>query len=445
MRRSSSEVGISKVATIAVVIVIIIIVLAAGALALSRSGTSSTTTTTPPTTSIVSTTSTSGATSTVATTTSATSPLSLTTTTTSSTTTSTSSTTSTTSSTASSIPSTFTYETVNTPRELDPQVSYGEYDYNILQNVYETLLWYNGANGNATTPWLASNYTTSANGKTANFTIRSGIKFADGETLNSTSVYFAFNKLLIEDNAAPESFGTQGSWILQQLLNTSLSYDYNPSHGFTQSWASEVLAQNFVQITGPLTFTLNIQTANAAFPFLLANQWSALVAPDYVMQHDLALWNQSSNDYTLPYPAISGNATTMIGEYLHDEAATCGTGATPSGCGYTYLDGSYNGSLAGSWPYIMQSVGQATNDIVLQANPNYWGGPGQFSGGAKIVPTFKTVDIIYVSSVQTRELDLATAARSGQAFSADISPANLYDIANRNEWLNNNSLTSVIP
>ena len=107
---------------------------------------------------------------------------------------------------------------MNTPRELDPQVSYGEYDYNILQNVYETLLWYNGANGNQTIPWLAANYTLSADGKTANFTLRSGIKFADGESLNSTAVYFSLNKLLIEDNAAPTSFGTQGSWILQQLL-----------------------------------------------------------------------------------------------------------------------------------------------------------------------------------------------------------------------------------
>jgi len=97
---------------------------------------------------------------------------------------------------------------LNTPRELDPQVSYGEYDYNILQNVYETLLWYNGANGNVTIPWLASNYTVSANGMEANFTLRSGIKFANGEDLNSTAVYFPMNKLLITDNAARTSFGT---------------------------------------------------------------------------------------------------------------------------------------------------------------------------------------------------------------------------------------------
>lgn len=437
--------GISRLAVVAVIVVIVIIVLGVGIYAAVQHTTTST-----PTTSVsaISTSATSSSlasssipsTSSTSPTTSATSNASTTTTSYSS-----STTTSSTTSATSSTPTTFTYETINTPRELDPQVSYGEYDYNILQNVYETLLWYNGANGNETIPWLAQNYTLSANGLSANFTLRSGITFADGEQLNSTAVYFALNKLLIEDNAAPESFGTQGSWILQQLLNTSLSYDYNPDHGYTQAWASEVLAQNFVTITGPLTFTLNIDTANAAFPFLFANQWSALVAPDYVMQHDLALWSQSSNGYTLPYSTLSGNATTMINEYLQDEVATCGTGATPSGCGYTYLDTSYNGSLAGTGPYTIQSVSQTTSDIVLKVNPNYWGGPYQFSGGAKIVPTFTTVNINYVPSLQTREFDLQAAASSGQAFSADIPNSNLYDIANRNAWLNNNTLISIIP
>lgn len=314
-----------------------------------------------------------------------------------------------------------------------------------MQNVYETLLWYTGTNGTTVIPWLAQNYTLSANGMTANFTLRSGIKFADGETLNSTDVYFALNKLLVEDSSAPESHGTQASWIVQQLLNTSLSYVLTGPHNYTQQYVSEVLAENFVQVTGPLTFTLNIQSPNAAFPYLFANQWSALVAPDYVMQRDLALWSQSSNNYTLPYPTLSGNATTMIDQYLYDEVATCNTGTTPGGCGTTYLDGSYQGSLAGTGPYTIQSVNPSTSDIVLTANPNYWGGPYQYDGGSKITPTFTTVDINVVQSLTTRELDLEAAAKSGQAMAVDIPNTNLYDVASRSAWLDNDTLVSVIP
>src|SRR5207245_6903154 len=128
-------------------------------------------------------------------------------------------------------------------------------------------------------------------------------------------------------------------------------------------WANEVLAQNFVQITGSLTFTLHIQNPNSALPYILATIWGPeIVAPVYVMQHDLALWNQSSAGYTLPYQTLTGNETTMIHQYLMDEVATCDAGTTTVGCGTTYLDGSYEGSLAGTGPYTFQSVVQSTNN-----------------------------------------------------------------------------------
>ncbi len=319
------------------------------------------------------------------------------------------------------------------------------YDYNILQNAYETLLWYNSTVSNSVIPWLASSYTISPNGLQANFTLRSGITFEDGEPLNSSAVYFSLNRLLIEDASSPNSYGTQASWIVQQLLNTSLSYILTGPHNYTQAWAKEVLAQNFIQITGPLTFTMHILNPNAALPFLFANQWSAIVAPDYVMQHDLALWNQKSNDYTLPYPTLSGNLTSQMNQYFYDEVSTCGTGATPAGCGVTYLDYSLNGSLAGTGPYILHSYDQSTNDIVLQVNPNYWGGPYQYMGGAKIVPTFKTIDINFVPQLTTRELDIENAAKSGQAMAIDLPNNNLYDFANQNDWTQNGKLVSTVP
>ncbi len=76
-----------------------------------------------------------------------------------------------------------TYEETQTYQFLDPSVSYYSYDYVIGQNVYETLLYFNGTSSSVTIPWLAQNYTTSADGKTVNFTLRSGITFGDGEQL----------------------------------------------------------------------------------------------------------------------------------------------------------------------------------------------------------------------------------------------------------------------
>ena len=323
--------------------------------------------------------------------------------------------------------------------QLDPGVSYGLLDYQIMQNVYETLLWYNGSNSTDVIPWLVQNYTVSADQKTYSFTLRSGISFADGEPLNSTAVYFSLNRLLINDGSYSVGHGGGAAWIIQQLLNSSLSSALcGCSLNYNSTYVSNVLAENFVQITGPLTFELHLQNPSASLPFLLAGEWAAIVAPGFVMQHDLALWSQSSNGYTLPYPTLSGNETQMSNEYFADWASTCNTGTTPNGCATTYLDVSQQGSTAGTGPYTVASANPTTGVETLQANSHYWGSPN------KLTPTFQTIVVKYVPSLSTRELDLTSAAASGQAMSVDIPNSNLYDVANRNAWLGNNQLVSVL-
>src|SRR5579875_4108878 len=198
-RRSKLKHAIGRSAMVAVVVIIIIIIAVGGyaALNLNKGNTNTTSTTSSSTTTATSPTTSSTVTGPPVTTTNTTS-------------TATTNTTST-STTPSGVPSTFVYETASTPSYLDPQVSYFSYDYTILQNVYEPLLWYNGSNSTAIIPWLAAHYTMSSDQKTATFTLRSNITFADGEPLNSSAVYFSLNKLLIDDSSAPTSHGTQAS------------------------------------------------------------------------------------------------------------------------------------------------------------------------------------------------------------------------------------------
>ncbi len=295
-------------------------------------------------------------------------------------------------------------------------------------------------------PWLAQSYSASPDLKTYSFELRSGIQFADGEQLNSTAVYFSLNRELILDGSTPSGHGTQASWILQQLLNTSLSTLLcGCAQTYNQNYANAVLGENFVQPTGSLNFTMHVMTPNAAFQDLFAIPPADILAPEYVMQHDLALWNQSSAGYSLPYSTLTGNLTNQIREYFFDEVATCNHGVTPSGCGTTYFDGSFSGSKAGTGPYTIQSFGQSTDNMVLQANPSYWGGPYQFFGGNKIVPRIATIKINFVPDLSTRELDLKSAAASGQAMTVDVPPDHLYDIADRAAWQNNGTLRSIIP
>jgi ABC-type transport system substrate-binding protein len=359
-----------------------------------------------------------------------------------STTTNTTSTTSTTSTTTptGTVPASLTYETAETPEYLDPGVEYFSYDSNIIQNVYEPLLWYNGSSSTQVIPWLAQSYNGSSDGLTYSFTLRSGIKFADGAPLNSSAVWFSFNRVLVGDSSTPKAHGSQGTWILQQLLNTSLSTTLCCAQTYGTSYVNAVLAQNFVQVTGPLTFKFNLQHPNAAFAVILANSWGFIMDPSQVMQKDIALW--TTNGYTLPYASPTGDLQTQMKDYLYDYSSTCDTGATPTGCGATYYDTTPNGSTAGTGPYSMKSFDVNTNDAVLQINPNYWGGPYQFSGGQKITPRIGTININYVPDQSTRTLDLQNAAKSGQAMTVDLTADHIYDFADRSTWLNQGKLVS---
>ena len=354
----------------------------------------------------------------------------------SSSTTSRSTTSTTSSTTGQASPNSITYETLQTIQFLDPHVSYDIYGASIEQNIYEPVFYFNGTS-QTPIPWLAQSYTLSPDGKTMQITLRNGIKFADGETLNATDVYFSYNRLLVFDGSSPVGHGTQASWIVQQLLNTSLSTTLCAcSQTYGPSYTNKVLAENFVQVTGPLTLTLHIMNPQGAVLYLLSNLWANILAPDFVMQHDIGLWSASGSGYTLPYPTLSGNVTQRIHQYYDDFQATCNA----KGCGATYEDSSSQGSMAGTGPYTIQSVDTASNVIVMKVNPNYWGGPF-----GKVHARIQTVTVKYVPDQTTREIDLQNAASSpGQAMVIDVSPTNVYDVASRSSWLNNHQLVSTL-
>jgi len=64
-----------------------------------------------------------------------------------------------------------------------------------LGPVYEPLVFVNTLQSAAETPWLATSWAWSNGNKTLTFTIRSGVKFSNGDPLTSADVLFTFNML----------------------------------------------------------------------------------------------------------------------------------------------------------------------------------------------------------------------------------------------------------
>jgi len=307
---------------------------------------------------------------------------------------------------------------------LDPAVTYYQYDFEILNNQYEKLLWYNGASATEIIPWLAESYQQISPNQ-YQFKLRQGITFQDGTPFNARAVWFSLNRLLIIDGTSGTGdHGTQAYWIIAQMLNQSLFTVFGGSPSYDSTWVNQVLAENFVQIVDSSTVNINILHPSGAFPYLIANEWADIVSPSFVVSHDFPSackttdCNADSIDYMAYFNHIAG----------HGEVAM------------NYLNLPKDGSKAGTGPYYIDSVNPTTGEIVMKANPTYWGGPKNWSG-PPISVSIKTLDFLYVPDFSTRLLD----AKAGKATAIGVSPSDIYSVADRDQWLTNGKLVSVIP
>lgn len=320
--------------------------------------------------------------------------------------------------------STYIAETANQFQWLDPAVSYYQFDYEIQTNQFEKLLWYNGASSTEIIPWLAESYQ-QLSPTQYQFKLRQGIMFQDGTPFNAKAVWFSLNRLLIIDGTSGSGdHGTQAAWIVQQMLDTSLFTYFGGSPSYDESWIQQVLAQNFVEILDPNTININIQHPTTQFPYLLANEWADIVSPSFVVSHDFSSackttdCSADSIDYMAYFAHIAGHGEVNM----------------------NYLNLPTQGSKAGTGPYYVESVNPTTYEIVMKANPDYWGGPKNWSG-PPISVSIKTLDFVYVPDLSTRLLD----AKAGKATAIGVSSADIYSVADRDQWLSNGKLVSVVP
>ncbi|MEM4058853.1 MAG: ABC transporter substrate-binding protein [Thermoplasmata archaeon] len=139
---------------------------------------------------------------------------------------------------------------------FDPAVDYESIGMEVIANVYETLIAYNGSSISEAQmfPMVASEVPTIANGGISSnylnytFYIRSGLKFANGDPLTAWDVYTSFIRSLLFVTGSP---GTS-DWILAQ--------DLLPAGGFTAG------AESYQNVTSAIT--LNNASQSVTFHLL---------------------------------------------------------------------------------------------------------------------------------------------------------------------------------
>jgi peptide/nickel transport system substrate-binding protein len=173
-------------------------------------------------------------------------------------------------------PDTFVVAQPGEPTTLDPAYVMDTYGGEIIQNVYETLIFYDGESTTDLVPVLAKEVPTKENGLISSdglsytFDLRSGIKFHDGNNLTAKDVQYSFERLLALNDPSGAAYVVGAS-----LISNYSSYSTVP--------VSEI--DKAVEIVDEDTVVFHLVREFTPFIYQLTHISCSIVSHTYVEAH----------------------------------------------------------------------------------------------------------------------------------------------------------------
>ncbi len=225
-------------------------------------------------------------------------------------------------------PDTFVVASIGDADSMDPAYQYDSASGEVLENIYETLLYFDGAATDAYVPVLATEWTISDDGMTYRFKIREGVTFHNGNTLTPEDVEYTFERGMVMD------YGMGPQWMffepLLGIYSSQVDGELIPLEWITD--AVEVDGQ-WVQF--------NLVTPYGPFLQVLCGAWGGIVDKEWCIEN--GDWDGTQASYELL------NSPDPDQEPLH--AITNGTG-----------------------PYMLERWDKGVETVLLR-NENYWRDP----------------------------------------------------------------------
>jgi len=103
-------------------------------------------------------------------------------------------------------PATFTEAVIGDIIDLDPALAYDTSSGEVIQNVYETLVFYDGSRTDKFVPKLAESYDISADGLTYTFKIRKDVKFHSGNVMTPSDVAYSLQRGILQGGYVSPQF-----------------------------------------------------------------------------------------------------------------------------------------------------------------------------------------------------------------------------------------------
>ena len=244
------------------------------------------------------------------------------------------------------------------PYSFDPDIDYESVGFEVISNVYGTLIQYYGANTTKFIPVLAEYVPTVGNGISPNLTVytfqlRPGLRASNGDPITAYDVWYSVIRDILCAGGSP---GTPG-WILTQYLIPN----YTPftfvvtSPNDTQGAEEIINAVTYNNATDTVTFHLAKPTSPEAFFTAIADPLGGAVLD--------AKWLESVGD-GINFTGLYDHNLTQLAEAFYQYEQTCNEGSYNTQVQWP----SPNAGFTGPYYIAVYTPGQS---VVLKPNP-YW-------------------------------------------------------------------------
>lgn len=190
-------------------------------------------------------------------------------------------------------PTTYVDATFGGLDTLDPALAYDTASAEIIFNIYETLVFYDGPATDKFVPQLAESWELSDDGTVYTFKIRSGVKFHDGADLTASDVAYSYQRGLLQGGyASPqwllaEPFFGVGMDDISAVVDGGASADdreaMSANDPATLVAACEQVKSVIVADDAAGTVTMTLASPWGPFLPTIAQSWGAILDQDWVV------------------------------------------------------------------------------------------------------------------------------------------------------------------
>jgi len=207
-------------------------------------------------------------------------------------------------------PDTFVTATTSDPDPLDPAYDYETGGGEILDNVYERLIWFDGPSAVNLKPVLATAVPTlanggiSADGLTYTYNLKAGIKFHNGDVMTAEDVEYSLERVMMMNS--PDGPG----WILGAVLIPDY-WDY--------SVPPQDLINASVEVIDSDTVVMHLAQVYPAFNQAMAHSVASIISKRFVEENGGVVRGEEYNEYLANHACGTGPFTLKewkVGQYI---------------------------------------------------------------------------------------------------------------------------------